>query len=157
MFWFLENSAGSESLHLEKKKKDISQFLWTGTIFYGRSFAFSKTWKASDIQKNNSPRVTPGLNHNKCSHFSSQTPLEVFNFLTNGAWGLPVWTSELPDLSFAGADCLWKTGAPWPEASTEVSVCFYVCFIISLLSLPIPLIPRPPVRVCASNTSLSMA
>lgn len=59
--------------------------------------------------RKNQPRVTPGLNHNKCCHFSSQTPLELFNFLTNGAWGLSAWTAALPDLSFAGAAYLWKT------------------------------------------------
>lgn len=37
------------------------------------------------------------------------------------------------------------SSSPCPEASTKVSMCFYVCFTISLLSLPIPFIPSPPV------------
>lgn len=89
-----------------------------------------------------SHHVTPSLNHSKCSHFSSQMPLEVLDFLTNEAQGLSAWTSELLDLSFAGADYLWKTlhhhvlKLAFQYACTEVFICASTCV------LPCPFSPR---------------
>lgn len=99
-------------------------------------------WKTTTTKKK--PlihHVTPGLNHSKCSHFSSQMPLKVLDFLTNEAQGLSAWTSELLDLSFAGADYPWKTvPSPCPEAGFPVCLhwslhfCFYMFYHIPLLS-----------------------
>lgn len=146
-----------QRFHLKKPCPTLWRTLWAGTHWLQNNPAWLlwERGKPSEVDvlsaqhktpqrygKELSHHVTPGLNHNKRSHFSSQTLLEALHSPTNAARGLGM-NSRTAWFKLCRRRLLVKgTSSPCPKTAFPVCLCWmfhlcvHVCFITSLLSQP---------------------